>query len=107
VDLARQLIRLSGYAESDVRIEYTGLRPGEKLYEEPLADAEHTLPTPHPKLRVARAQPGTGSVPLEEILRWIAEARDPGPDAVRDRLRAWLPEYAPSAEPVTRSGSSA
>ncbi|MDH5212109.1 MAG: polysaccharide biosynthesis protein, partial [Betaproteobacteria bacterium] len=56
VELARQLIRLSGLAEDDIRIEYTGLRPGEKLYEELLADAEHTLPTPHPKLRVARAQ---------------------------------------------------
>src|SRR5205814_1345302 len=55
-DLARELIRLSGLAESDIRIEYTGLRPGEKLYEEPLADAERTLPTPHPKLRVAQAR---------------------------------------------------
>jgi len=54
-ELARQMIRLSGFAEQDIRIEYTGLRPGEKLYEEPLADAEKTLPTPHPKLRIARA----------------------------------------------------
>jgi len=106
VDLARELIRLSGYSESDVRIEYTGLRPGEKLYEEPLADAEHTLPTPHPKLRVARAQPGAGIVRLEEVLHWIAEARDPGPEAVRERLRDWLPEYAPPEQPVRRSGST-
>jgi FlaA1/EpsC-like NDP-sugar epimerase len=104
VELARQLIRLSGYAEQDIGIAYTGLRPGEKLYEEPLADAERTLPTPHPKLRVALAQPGRNGLQLDEVLRWIAEARDPGPEAVRERLRAWLPEYAP--EGVTRRGGS-
>ena len=73
-DLARDLIRLSGYSESDIRIEYTGLRPGEKLYEEPLADAETTLPTPHPKLRIARVRAG-GNHSLEELQVWLA---DPG-----------------------------
>ncbi len=91
VDLARQLIALSGFAENDIRIEFTGLRPGEKLYEELLADAEHTLSTPHPKLRVARAQ--QSNVQLEEVLAWLAA---PGAGDVRERLRAWVPEYAPA-----------
>ena len=56
VDLAKDLIRLSGLGEDDIKIEFTGLRPGEKLYEEVLADNEHTLPTPHPKLRIAQAR---------------------------------------------------
>jgi FlaA1/EpsC-like NDP-sugar epimerase len=105
VDLARQLIRLSGLSEDDIRIEYTGLRPGEKLYEELLADAETTLPTPHPKLRVARATASANGALVDEVLAWIAEARDPGPDAVRERLRAWVPEYAPARGGATGGGS--
>jgi FlaA1/EpsC-like NDP-sugar epimerase len=92
-DLARELIRLSGFAENDVRIEYTGLRPGEKLYEEPLADAEKTLPTPHPKLWIARVRAAEQEHLLDELLRWLAHPGDTGANAVRARLRAWVPEY--------------
>ena len=97
-DLARQMIRLSGFSEQDIRIEYSGLRPGEKLFEEVLVDDETTLPTPHPKLRVARARtPENGELP-EDVLAWLSAASSAGvsPDAVRARLKAWNPEYSPS-----------
>jgi FlaA1/EpsC-like NDP-sugar epimerase len=92
-DLARELIRLSGLSEQDIRIEYTGLRPGEKLYEEPLAEAETTLPTPHPKLRIARVRAELRPGFLEELLAWLAEPPDTAPEAVRAQLRRWVPEY--------------
>jgi FlaA1/EpsC-like NDP-sugar epimerase len=93
VDLARQMIRLSGFAESDLRIEFVGLRPGEKLYEEPLASAETTLSTPHPKLRIAKVRAPENAALLETVLPWLAGS-DPGPEAVRDQLRRWVPEYS-------------
>ena len=93
-DLARRMIRLSGFTEQDVRIEFTGPRPGEKLYEEVLVDAETTLETPHPKLRIARARAPEIPGLAEEVAAWLAEARGAAPEAVRSRLKAWIPEYS-------------
>ena len=56
VDLARDMIRLYGADPDQVAIVFTGLRPGEKLYEELLASEEATKPTTHPKLRIAQAR---------------------------------------------------
>jgi FlaA1/EpsC-like NDP-sugar epimerase len=56
-DLARHMIELSGFRpDKDIKIEYTGLRPGEKLYEEVLSDKENTKETPHPKINVANVR---------------------------------------------------
>jgi FlaA1/EpsC-like NDP-sugar epimerase len=93
-ELARMLIRLSGKTEQDIPIMYTGLRPGEKLYEELLADDETTEPTPHAKLRIAK---NASPLPdIEEVAGWIAAA-GPQPSSVllRDWLRERVPEYAP------------
>jgi FlaA1/EpsC-like NDP-sugar epimerase len=97
VDLARQMIRLSGFSEDDIRIEYTGLRPGEKLYEEPLADAERSLPTPHPKLRVAQARVPENGKLLNEVVDWLMNPGDQAAGRVREKLRGWVPEYSASA----------
>jgi FlaA1/EpsC-like NDP-sugar epimerase len=95
-ELARQMIRLSGFSEQDVRIAFTGLRPGEKLFEEVLVDGETTLPTPHPKLRIARARaPENAGLP-EEVAAWLQASAGAPPEAVRARLKAWIPEYVPA-----------
>ena len=66
-ELARQLIQLSGFSEQDIRIEYTGLRPGEKLYEEPLADAPE-IPAFTP-VRTSEVVLGEAGFKAEALLR--------------------------------------
>lgn len=57
VDLAKKMIRLAGYTPGeDIKIEFTGLRPGEKLYEEVLSNEENTIPTDHYKIRIAKVR---------------------------------------------------
>ena len=56
-DLARRMIYLAGYKpDVDIKIEYSGLRPGEKLYEEVLSNSENTLPTDHSRIRIAKVR---------------------------------------------------
>ena len=56
-NLAKRMIELAGYVPGkDIEIEYTGLRPGEKLYEEVLSNAENTLPTMHERIRIAKVR---------------------------------------------------
>ncbi|OGA48374.1 MAG: multidrug MFS transporter [Betaproteobacteria bacterium RIFCSPLOWO2_12_FULL_62_58] len=92
-DLARDMIRLSGLGEGDIRIVYTGLRPGEKLYEEPLAADENSLPTPHPKLRIAKARQEDGAW-LARLSEWLAPDGVPRDETVKTELAQWVPEYS-------------
>jgi len=93
VDLAKDLIRLSGMSEDDIKIEFSGLRPGEKLYEELLADNEHTLVTLHPKLRIAQARQADAAW-LDRLLEWTS-ATTMADEQVRTVLMQWVPEYQP------------
>ena len=97
VDLARDLIRLSGASDNDITIEFTGLRPGEKLFEELLADGEATLATHHPKVRISKAIEVPDDEWEREVLNWIRRSEPAPDDEVRSMLMRWVPEYAPSA----------
>jgi FlaA1/EpsC-like NDP-sugar epimerase len=92
VDLAQDLIRLSGLDDDAIEIRFTGLRPGEKLFEELYFADEERLPTPHPKLFVAYHRP----YELAEVRRAIAELRtfvhEP-PERLRAKIKELVPEY--------------
>jgi FlaA1/EpsC-like NDP-sugar epimerase len=96
VDLARDMIKLSGADPDKIAVVFTGLRPGEKLYEELLATEEATKPTPHPKLRIAQARDADFDA-VGQMVTWCESDRAAVDAEVRARLKAWIPEYAPSA----------
>jgi FlaA1/EpsC-like NDP-sugar epimerase len=93
IDLARDMVRLSGLTEGDIDIEFVGLRAGEKLFEELLCDGETTLATPHPKLRIAKSRPVSAECD-GELDAWLDSPNDKSDEAVRDILRARVPEYS-------------
>jgi FlaA1/EpsC-like NDP-sugar epimerase len=96
VDLARNMIRLSGLEpDEDIEIRYTGLRPGEKLFEELTLEGENILATYHEKIKIFQAPP-LDSTRLEVWLlelQALLEARDAG--SVVEHLKELVPEYQP------------
>ena len=103
VDLAKNLILLSGLRpDQDIKIEFTGIRPGEKLYEELSTLLEDTIPTAHDKIRIFV---GNG-LPEEDMMTWldslrsICEARDTGRLVMA--LKQAVQDYNPSTELLRR-----
>jgi FlaA1/EpsC-like NDP-sugar epimerase len=94
-DLAKDMIRLSGFHQDEIKIHYTGLRQGEKLYEELLADDEITKPTPHPKLRIAVARKADANW-VSHLLKWIDSCRILDEATIKKELTSWVEEYVES-----------
>ena len=95
--LAADMVRLSGLQPDEIKIEYVGLRPGEKLYEELLADDEHTMPTPHEKLRIAKAR---NSDAVKRLMKWIDGATNADENLLKTELAVWVEEYSPQIQTV-------
>ncbi|MGE0442315.1 MAG: polysaccharide biosynthesis protein [Gemmatimonadales bacterium] len=96
VDLARDLLRLSGLEEGrDIEINFTGVRPGEKLYEELFFGREHAEPTDHPK--VLRAKHAELPVGVSSVVASLVEQANRGApdDDLRAILRRLVPDYKP------------
>ncbi len=96
-DMARRMIRLSGYIpDKEIKIEYTGLRPGEKLYEELLADAEKTLPTYNPKVKVAESAWLEYRDVLVKIHRFLRAYSTMEESQIVKNMQAIVPEFISS-----------
>ena len=102
-DLARKMIALAGLTPSDVEIAFTGLRPGEKLYEELSQDVEAVVATPHPKIvRLVRlaspAERRINGADFVDRLRSACEANNADPQGLKLLLARFLPEYTPATD---------
>jgi FlaA1/EpsC-like NDP-sugar epimerase len=97
LDLAKDVIRFNGFEpEKDIEIIFTGLRPGEKLYEELITEGEGIVPTRHEKIMVLQSSNGVDSAllscQLDELIR-IADTFDI--PAIKAKLQEIVPEYTP------------
>lgn len=94
VDLAEKMIKLSGFIPyQDIDIKFTGLRPGEKLYEELLNDLENTLPTHHQKIMIAKVRENSFSLVSEQIGYLLESANTNNNVDIVRQMKIIVPEF--------------
>ena len=94
IDLANQMIKLSGLEVGrDIEIKFTGLRPGEKLYEELLNKEENTLPTHHPQIKRAKVRSYDLEAISAEITELIELFKHQNNDRLVEKIKSIVPEY--------------
>jgi FlaA1/EpsC-like NDP-sugar epimerase len=94
IDLAKDMIKLSGLEGDEIAIEFSGLRPGEKLYEELLTNDESALPTSHAKLRIISTKL-VDIAWVNKMLKWVETIISKDEVIVKQELKTWLEEYTP------------
>jgi FlaA1/EpsC-like NDP-sugar epimerase len=94
IDLAKKMIKLSGLTlEKDISIVYTGLRPGEKLYEELLADQENTVPTHHRQIMIAKVKEYDFTAVTSSINELIALFGKQNNISIVKKMKELVPEF--------------
>jgi len=94
LDLAQKMILLSGLTlGKDIKIEFTGLRPGEKLYEELLADKENTLPTYHERIMIARVENRDAAAIESDINVFPLLLSDNNETEIVRKMKSIVPEF--------------
>jgi FlaA1/EpsC-like NDP-sugar epimerase len=94
VNLAKKMITLSGLrVDRDIEIKYTGLRPGEKLYEELLNNDENSLPTHHPKILIAKVNTPTYAFMEIQVAEMLQLLADGGNNELVAKIKQVIPEY--------------
>jgi len=93
LDLAKDMISLSGLQDGEIDIKFTGLRLGEKLYEELLADDEKTKPTSHTKIRIANASGQDDKISIINLIEWIKSTKNLNEKSIKKELSSWVSEY--------------
>lgn len=101
VDMARDMIRFSGLEpDKDIKIEYIGLRPGEKLYEELITSGEDIVPTEHKKIMVLKSTPCEQNKLNGNIDRLLETAKTQDEEKIRIMLKEIVPEYMPNGKGI-------
>lgn len=93
VDLAKDMIKLSGFDEGDIKIKFTGLRSGEKLYEELLNDSEAIMPTSHPKLKIASSE-SVSEKTVKDLIKWVLSTKSKTEIQIKKELKRWVKGYS-------------
>ena len=93
LDLAKDMIKLSGLHKDEIKIKFTGLRPGEKLFEELLADHELTKPTKYKKIRIAVTSKLEQKFSNKAIVNWINQSPDMDEVTIKKELQRWVRDY--------------
>ena len=93
VDLAKALIAISGFGRNKIKIKYTGLRAGEKLYEELFSENEKIISTDHPKLSVAIFEKNYSIKWMKDMISWISQIEGKEEYLVKKELKSWVKDY--------------
>lgn len=100
LNLAKTLISILGFDKKKIKIKYTGLRPGEKLYEELFTKNEKILPTSHKKLSIAVVNKNNSIKWMKDMINWITHLESKEELVIKKELKTWVNEY--NSKDITR-----